>query len=84
MFTTTKAADKQPNQNDSSKSQESYKGQGVQNKQPPSVVNNYLIKNFVFFKVIFLLSDIYFLYILKNYYTTMYAKVISLYNDNRC
>ena len=49
VLITTKAADKQPNQNDSSKNQQSYKGHGVQNKQPPSVVNNYLIKNFVFF-----------------------------------
>ena len=32
---TTKAADKQPNQNDSRKNQQSYKGKGAQNEQLP-------------------------------------------------
>jgi len=34
VLMTTKAADKQPNQNESSKNQQSYKGKGVQNKHP--------------------------------------------------
>jgi len=42
---TTKAADKQPNQHESSKNQQSYKGKGVQNMHPFCL---YLIKTFLF------------------------------------